>query len=58
MLPNGQTLAMAYRKEYRMLTEDERLRYHNAVTMLKRSGEYDRMSLEHQSVSSGKIICL
>uniref|UniRef100_A0A183CW70 ShKT domain-containing protein n=1 Tax=Gongylonema pulchrum TaxID=637853 RepID=A0A183CW70_9BILA len=35
VLPNGQTLMMAYRKEYRMLTEDERLRYHNAVTMLK-----------------------
>lgn len=50
-LPNGQPLTMAYRKEYRMLSEEERLRYHNAMTALKRSGEYDRLSMEHQSVS-------
>ncbi|VDK27133.1 unnamed protein product [Gongylonema pulchrum] len=53
VLQNGQILTMAYRKEYRMLTEDERLRYHNALTMLKRSGEYDRIGFEHLSVGSG-----
>ncbi|VDM97281.1 unnamed protein product [Thelazia callipaeda] len=53
ILRNGQIMTMAYRKEYRMLTEDERLRYHNALTILKRSGEYDRIGLEHQSVGSG-----
>lgn len=41
---------MAYRKEYRMLTENERLRYHNALNTLKRRGEYDRISMEHRLV--------
>ncbi|CAG9529493.1 unnamed protein product [Cercopithifilaria johnstoni] len=53
ILRNGQLLTMGYRKEYRMLTEDERLRFFNAITTLKRSGEYDRMSLEHQMVGQG-----
>ncbi|KAM3722888.1 putative tyrosinase-like protein [Dirofilaria immitis] len=53
ILRDGQLLTMAYRKEYRMLTEDERLRFFNAITMLKRSGEYDRMSLEHRMVGQG-----
>ncbi|VDK79619.1 unnamed protein product [Onchocerca ochengi] len=53
ILRNGQLLTMAYRKEYRMLTEEERLRFLNAITMLKRSGEYDRMSIEHQEVGQG-----
>lgn len=44
-------LTMAYRKEYRMLSEDERLRYHNALNALKRSGEYDRLGTQHRSVS-------
>ncbi|VDK76562.1 unnamed protein product [Litomosoides sigmodontis] len=39
ILRNGQILTMAYRKEYRMLTEDERLRYHNALNVLKRNGD-------------------
>ncbi|VIO92635.1 Hypothetical tyrosinase-like protein C02C2.1 in chromosome III, putative [Brugia malayi] len=50
VLRNGQIITMAYRKEYRMLTEDERLRYHNALNVLKQRGEYDRISMEHQSV--------
>ncbi|VBB27738.1 unnamed protein product [Acanthocheilonema viteae] len=53
ILPDGQLLTMGYRKEYRMLTENERLRFFNAITMLKRSGEYDRMSSEHQMVGQG-----
>ncbi|VDK76560.1 unnamed protein product [Litomosoides sigmodontis] len=53
MLPDGQPLTMGYRKEYRMLTENERLRFFNAITMLKRSGEYDRMSFVHKMVGQG-----
>ncbi|VDM38802.1 unnamed protein product [Toxocara canis] len=53
ILPNGQVLMMSYRKEYRMLTEDERNRWQFAITQLKRSGEYDRLSSEHQMVGSG-----
>ncbi|VDM97282.1 unnamed protein product [Thelazia callipaeda] len=53
ILPNGQLLTMAYRKEYRMLSEDERLRYHYTLQILKQSGEYDRMTYEHQSVGQG-----
>uniref|UniRef100_A0A0R3RGG0 ShKT domain-containing protein n=1 Tax=Elaeophora elaphi TaxID=1147741 RepID=A0A0R3RGG0_9BILA len=53
VLRNGQLAAMAYRKEYRLLTEDERLRYHNALNMLKQSGEYDRISMEHRLVGAG-----
>ncbi|VIO92634.1 Hypothetical tyrosinase-like protein C02C2.1 in chromosome III, putative [Brugia malayi] len=53
ILPDGQLLTMAYRKEYRMLTEDERLRFFNAMAILKQSGEYDRMSYEHQLVGQG-----
>uniref|UniRef100_A0A8R1TZ22 ShKT domain-containing protein n=1 Tax=Onchocerca volvulus TaxID=6282 RepID=A0A8R1TZ22_ONCVO len=51
ILGNGQIMAMAFRKEYRMLTEDERLRYHNALNILKRSGEYDRLGRQHQAVA-------
>ncbi|KAM3722889.1 putative tyrosinase-like protein [Dirofilaria immitis] len=51
VLRDGQIITMAYRKEYRMLTEDERLRYHNALNVLKRNGEYDRLGRQHQSVA-------
>lgn len=51
MLRNGQPLAMAYRKEYRMMTDDERARFHNALNLLKRNGEYDRLSAQHMVVS-------
>uniref|UniRef100_A0A7E4WAD2 Tyrosinase_Cu-bd domain-containing protein n=1 Tax=Panagrellus redivivus TaxID=6233 RepID=A0A7E4WAD2_PANRE len=53
MLQNGNPLQMAYRKEYRVMTDDERARFHNALNALKRSGEYDRLSAEHQLVGSG-----
>uniref|UniRef100_A0A914YXP4 ShKT domain-containing protein n=1 Tax=Panagrolaimus superbus TaxID=310955 RepID=A0A914YXP4_9BILA len=53
MLANGSPLAMAYRKEYRMMTDNERQRFHNALNMLKRNGEYDRIGSEHQIVGSG-----
>ncbi|PAV77135.1 hypothetical protein WR25_17358 isoform C [Diploscapter pachys] len=51
-LPNGQPYLMALRKEYRMMTDNERQRWHSALQQLKRSGEYDRMSAEHRTVGS------
>lgn len=51
ILEDGQLFTMAYRKEYRMLSEEERIRYHNAMAILKRSGEFDRMCVEHFNVS-------
>ncbi|VDD95923.1 unnamed protein product [Enterobius vermicularis] len=53
ILANGRLLNMAYRKEYRMLTDDERNRWHNVLNILKSSGEYDRLSAQHQEVGSG-----
>ncbi|VDM44746.1 unnamed protein product [Toxocara canis] len=53
VLPNGQPLTMAFRKEYRTLSEEERNRYHNAMRSFKLSGEYDRLCNEHLSVGSG-----
>lgn len=50
-LASGQPLTMAYRKEYRMMTDNERQRFHYALTVLKQNGEYDRISAEHQLVS-------
>ncbi|CAJ0941064.1 unnamed protein product, partial [Mesorhabditis belari] len=53
ILSNGAPLQMAYRKEYRMMTDDERNRWHNALNVLKRNGEYDRLSAQHLSVGTG-----
>jgi tyrosinase len=44
---------MAYRKEYRVMNDDERWRWHRALTILKQSGEYDRISQEHLFVGQG-----
>ncbi|VDK58265.1 unnamed protein product, partial [Anisakis simplex] len=44
---------MSLRREYRMLSETERNRYHAAMTVLKRSGEFDRLCIEHFSVGTG-----
>ncbi|VDO63349.1 unnamed protein product [Haemonchus placei] len=52
VLSNGAILTMAYRKEYRMMTDDERNRWHRALATLKANGEYDRMSRQHFDVSS------
>ncbi|CAJ0598332.1 unnamed protein product [Cylicocyclus nassatus] len=53
VLSNGAILQMAYRKEYRMLTEDERRRWHNALTTLKLNGEFDRLGRIHFEVGTG-----
>lgn len=54
-LPNGSRLTKAIRKEYRMLTDQERKRFHNALIQLKRSGEFDKLALIHgrSAVSGG-----
>uniref|UniRef100_A0A914D235 ShKT domain-containing protein n=1 Tax=Acrobeloides nanus TaxID=290746 RepID=A0A914D235_9BILA len=53
-LRNGQPLNKARRKEYRILTDDERQRFHAAVLAIKRSGEYDNLARIHsQFAESG-----
>ena len=51
----GEPLAMAYRKEYRVMTDDERRRFHYAMTVLKMNGDFERFAIEHRSVY---ILCL
>ncbi|KAI3413412.1 hypothetical protein GPALN_010906 [Globodera pallida] len=48
-LANGQPLRKALRKEYRMLTDDERARYHAALKAIKKSGEYDNIARIHSN---------
>ncbi|KAI3413411.1 hypothetical protein GPALN_010905 [Globodera pallida] len=48
-LANGQPLRKALRKEYRMLTDDERARYHAALKAIKQSGEYDNIARIHSN---------
>uniref|UniRef100_A0A1I7XJ43 ShKT domain-containing protein n=1 Tax=Heterorhabditis bacteriophora TaxID=37862 RepID=A0A1I7XJ43_HETBA len=50
ILRNGFPLQIAFRKEYRMMTDDERNRWHFALNVLKRNGEYDRLSRQHLDV--------
>ncbi|VDN05883.1 unnamed protein product [Thelazia callipaeda] len=52
ILPNGAILQKSVRKEYRMLTNAERNRFHDAVRRLKRSGNYDVLSRIHQQMAS------
>ncbi|VDM95248.1 unnamed protein product [Thelazia callipaeda] len=54
-LPDGSRLTKAIRKEYRMLTDQERNRFHNALKKLKSSGEFENMALIHgrAAVSGG-----
>ncbi|EFO94245.1 CRE-TYR-3 protein [Caenorhabditis remanei] len=50
----GRPLGKVVRKEYRMLSEDERNRLHQALRTLKSNGEYDRLSRVHaQYAESG-----
>lgn len=39
-LSNGQTVRKAVRKEYRVMSDDERDRLHKALNEIKRNGEY------------------
>ncbi|KAK6009501.1 hypothetical protein OSTOST_25563, partial [Ostertagia ostertagi] len=48
ILPNGQVYGRAYRKEFRMMTDDERLRFRNAMWGI-RSTQYLALSRLHSS---------
>uniref|UniRef100_A0AC34R0V6 Tyrosinase copper-binding domain-containing protein n=1 Tax=Panagrolaimus sp. JU765 TaxID=591449 RepID=A0AC34R0V6_9BILA len=53
-LSNGQPLQKALRKEYRMMTDAERDRFHAVIRQLKNNGEYDRLATVHsQFAASG-----
>ncbi|KAL6728352.1 hypothetical protein Aduo_010132 [Ancylostoma duodenale] len=43
------TLGRTIRKEYRVMSEGERLRFHGAMWKIKLSGEYDRITRVHSS---------
>lgn len=49
-LHDGQILQRAVRKEIRMLSDNERERFFNAIRQLKLSGEYDRLAIIHRQV--------
>ncbi|TKR65452.1 hypothetical protein L596_025857 [Steinernema carpocapsae] len=51
-LAGGFPLRMAFRKEYRMMTDFERQRFHQVLNQLKASGEYDRLSDFHRQVGT------
>ncbi|KAM3722694.1 putative tyrosinase-like protein [Dirofilaria immitis] len=53
ILRNGQMLQRVVRKEIRMLTDDERERFFNAIQQLKASGEYDRLAEIHRLEATG-----
>uniref|UniRef100_A0A1I8BG70 ShKT domain-containing protein n=1 Tax=Meloidogyne hapla TaxID=6305 RepID=A0A1I8BG70_MELHA len=46
-LPNGQPLQRAVRTEYRLMSEDQRQRYHNAIIQIKRNGVFDQLAAVH-----------
>ncbi|PAV85952.1 hypothetical protein WR25_23547 [Diploscapter pachys] len=52
-LPNGKFLQKSYRKEYRLLTQEERDKLHNALWEMKNTGEYDKFSRIHRKVENG-----
>ncbi|KAI6169983.1 CBN-TYR-3 protein [Aphelenchoides bicaudatus] len=55
ILPDGQKLTRAVRKEYRTLTDEERQRFHNAMWEIKRNGELDKLAklYKQHAVASG-----
>ncbi|KHJ87780.1 common central domain of tyrosinase [Oesophagostomum dentatum] len=52
VLRNGQRLTQAYRKEYRVMTDQERNRYHTAMWTIKGNGDYDVLSRIHSSFAT------
>uniref|UniRef100_A0A914CIK4 Tyrosinase copper-binding domain-containing protein n=1 Tax=Acrobeloides nanus TaxID=290746 RepID=A0A914CIK4_9BILA len=55
ILPNGQPLKTAIRKEYRMLTDVERNQYHGAVKKLMENGLFDELSALHLHIAQGNL---
>uniref|UniRef100_A0A914CJV7 Tyrosinase copper-binding domain-containing protein n=1 Tax=Acrobeloides nanus TaxID=290746 RepID=A0A914CJV7_9BILA len=53
ILPNGKVLKKAYRKEYRMLSDEERTRFHNALNRIKQNKIYDHFHALHYHYSYG-----
>ncbi|EYC33668.1 hypothetical protein Y032_0002g923 [Ancylostoma ceylanicum] len=43
-LKGGNVLRTSVRREYRKLSEEERIRYHKAMNEIKRNGEYDKLA--------------
>ncbi|KAK6745939.1 hypothetical protein RB195_012197 [Necator americanus] len=52
VLRNGQRLGKALRKEYRVMTDVERNRYHTAMWTIKGNGDYDQLSRIHSSFTT------
>ncbi|GMS86017.1 hypothetical protein PENTCL1PPCAC_8192, partial [Pristionchus entomophagus] len=52
-LSNGQTVRKSYRKEYRVMSDDERSRLHRALNEMKRSGEYTNLARIHAEQTRG-----
>ncbi|ETN85844.1 common central domain of tyrosinase, partial [Necator americanus] len=52
VLRNGQRLGKALRKEYRVMTNVERNRYHTAMWTIKGNGDYDQLSRIHSSFTT------
>jgi tyrosinase len=48
-LPNGEWVGKAVRKEYRMLNDEERRRFHDAMRAIKRNGELQKIAEIHKN---------
>ncbi|GMS92110.1 hypothetical protein PENTCL1PPCAC_14285, partial [Pristionchus entomophagus] len=51
ILPSGRVYVKGVRKEYRMMSDNERARFHAAMWALKRNGDYDRLAHIHANVN-------
>ncbi|CEF64676.1 Tyrosinase copper-binding domain and Uncharacterised domain, di-copper centre-containing protein [Strongyloides ratti] len=51
ILPNGEKLSKSIRKELRMLTAEERKRYHDALKKLKENGDFTNFANIHSEIS-------
>lgn len=53
ILPNGEILKKAIRKEYRTLTDQERQKYHAALLKLMERGVFDEIAAIHVDGAQG-----
>lgn len=56
ILSSGKPLQKAIRKEYRLLTDDERHRYHKALRTLMDNGIFDEISVIHVHVAQDDLV--